>query len=143
MIETGERSMSKAFAEGAVRRVEIFTGAGRRRRWPAAVKAAIVAKSFSGTVTVSEVGRRHGLSGAQLFAWRREARLGSAAGSVGCRDDRPFVPVVMSMSEDTAAGAPVSGGLVAITVAGAAPHIPAGVEPAPVTALIRAIRAAS
>ena len=30
-----------------VRRIEVFTGAGRRRRWPAEEKAAIVAESYA------------------------------------------------------------------------------------------------
>src|SRR3954469_4368803 len=39
------------------RRIEVFTGAGRRRTWPADEKAAIVAESD-----------------AQLFTWRRLSR---------------------------------------------------------------------
>lgn len=57
-----------------VRRFEVFTGAGRRRDWPAEVKASIVAESFSGRETVCAVARRHALSPSQLFAWRRELR---------------------------------------------------------------------
>lgn len=57
-----------------VRRFEVFTGAGARREWPAEVKAAIVAESYSGKETVCAVARRHGLSHGQLFAWRRQLR---------------------------------------------------------------------
>ena len=56
------------------RRVEVFTGAGRRRNWPADEKAAIVAESYAPGRTVCGVARRHGLTPAQLFAWRRLAR---------------------------------------------------------------------
>src|SRR4051812_615416 len=56
------------------RRVEVFTGAGRRRNWAADEKAAIVAESYAPGRTVCGVARRHGLTPAQLFAWRRLAR---------------------------------------------------------------------
>src|SRR5215212_8089753 len=56
------------------RRLEVFTGVGRRRTWPADEKAAIVAESYAPGRTVCGVARRHGLTPAQLFAWRRLAR---------------------------------------------------------------------
>jgi len=55
------------------RRIEVFTGAGRRRNWPADEKAAIVAESYAPGRTVCGVARRHGLTPAQLFTWRRLA----------------------------------------------------------------------
>lgn len=57
-----------------VRRIELITGAGRRRRWSSEAKARIVVESLADGVSASEVARRHGLSPQQLFAWRREAR---------------------------------------------------------------------
>jgi transposase len=57
-----------------VRRIELITGIGRRRRWSREDKARIVVESLAAGVSVSEVARRHGLSPQQLFAWRREAR---------------------------------------------------------------------
>ena len=57
----------------SVRRLEIFTGAGRRRAWTAEQKAAIVAESVEDGAPVSHVARRHGLTPQQLFAWRRQA----------------------------------------------------------------------
>ncbi len=56
------------------RRIEVFTGAGRRRNWPADEKAAIVAESYAPGKTVCGVARRYGLTPAQLFTWRRLAR---------------------------------------------------------------------
>src|SRR3954454_18954814 len=56
------------------RRLEVFTGAGRRRTWPADEKAAIVAESYAPGRTVCGVARRHGLTPAQLFTWGRLAR---------------------------------------------------------------------
>jgi transposase len=56
------------------RRIEVFTGAGWRRNWLADEKAAIVAESYARGKTVWGVARRHGLTPAQLFTWRRLAR---------------------------------------------------------------------
>src|SRR3954466_9164187 len=56
------------------RRLEVFTGAGRRRTFPADEKAAIVAESYAPGRTGCRVARRHGLTSAQLFTWRRLAR---------------------------------------------------------------------
>ena len=50
-----------------VRRVEVFTGAGRRRAWTAEQKARVVAESYAGSESVSAVARRHGLTPQQLF----------------------------------------------------------------------------
>jgi transposase len=76
---TLERKLgSKAAGAGGgvseVRRIELITGIGRRRRWSREDKARIVVESLAGGVSVSEVARRHGLSPQQLFGWRREAR---------------------------------------------------------------------
>src|SRR5437763_1403601 len=58
-----------------VRRIEVFTGAGRRRSWSGEEKAAIIAESYGAGETVCAVARRHGLTPQQLFAWRRLAAL--------------------------------------------------------------------
>ncbi|WP_457799123.1 transposase [Methylocystis sp. S23] len=49
------------------RRIEVFTGSGRRRTWGADQKAAIVAESFAEGASVCEVARRHGLTPQQLY----------------------------------------------------------------------------
>jgi transposase-like protein len=53
-------------AEGSAQRIEIFTGAGRRRSWSSDEKAAIVAESCENGVKVCHVARRHGLTPPQL-----------------------------------------------------------------------------
>lgn len=84
-----------------VQRLEIFTGAGRRRVWDDDVKAAIVAESYSGHETVCAVARRHGLSHSQLFTWRRQMREKSEAANKPAvnsalhgRRNRPFIHTV-------------------------------------------------
>ena len=57
-----------------VRRLEVFTGAGRRRKWSDEDKARIVAEIVASGESVCAVARRHGLSPQQLFGWRRQLR---------------------------------------------------------------------
>ncbi len=47
-------------SEPVVRRVEVFTGAGRRRRWSAEARAQIVAESYA--TSVGEMADRYGLA---------------------------------------------------------------------------------
>ena len=61
-----------------VHRLEVFTGAGRRRTW-SDEKARIVAEIVASGEFVSAVARRHGLSPQQLFGWRRELRASQFA----------------------------------------------------------------
>src|SRR5215472_18337837 len=76
-----------------VQRIEVFTGAGRRRSWSADEKAAIIAESYSAGETVCGVARRHGLTPQQLFTWRRLARRPST------EPPAMFVPAVMETAE--------------------------------------------
>jgi transposase len=65
----------------AVRRLEVITGTGRRRRrFSKDEKAGVVEETLAPGAVVSEVARRHGLSPQQLFGWRRQARELTAAG---------------------------------------------------------------
>src|SRR5262245_25204288 len=71
-----ERKVERTFdaRPDMVERVEVITGVGRRRRWPADVKAQIIMESLEKGAMVSEVARRHGLRPQQLFGWRKQAR---------------------------------------------------------------------
>ena len=58
-----------------VRRIELITGTGRRRRWAPDVKARILLESFEPGANISEVARRNGLTPQQLFGWRHQAQV--------------------------------------------------------------------
>ena len=91
-------------AKAGVRRIEVITGVGGRRRWTRDAKARIVSESYSGGVAVSEVARRHGLRPQQLFGWRHQVRTGRLAMN---GDDLPsFVPVVAETSSARMSGSP-------------------------------------
>ena len=74
-------------------RLEVFTGAGRRRSFSDEDKARIVAEIVTSGDSVSGVARRHGLSPQQLFGWRRQVRKAQAALSEA--EGLRFVPAVM------------------------------------------------
>jgi transposase len=74
-----------------VRRLEVFTGTGRRRKWSHEDKARIVAEIMASGDSVCAVARRHGLSPQQLFGWRRHLREAAACEAEELR----FVPAVV------------------------------------------------
>jgi len=108
-----------------VRRLEIFTGTGRRRSWSAEQKAQIIAESVAGRESVSAVARRHGLTAQQLFTWRRQARGLSVAGN----DRLSFASVVVS---------PVP---IEIEFGGARIRVSSGSDAATLQAVLQAIKA--
>ena len=60
--------------DGTTRRYnegEVLTGVQRRRRWTPEEKVRIVEETYLPGMSVSLVGRRHGISGSQIFTWRR------------------------------------------------------------------------
>ena len=89
----------------SLRRIEVITGVGRRRRWTDEEKARIVAESLDPAATSSAVARRPGLHASQLFVWRqqlqRRALAAETSGAPG------FVPVLLA--EDGGAPAEPAG----------------------------------
>ena len=84
-----------------VRRLEVFTGAGRRRSWSGEDKARIVAEIVASGDSVCAVARRHGLSPQQLFGWRRQLREAAARHCEA--EELQFVPAVVDMVAQTPA----------------------------------------
>ena len=87
-VDSGAGSVS------AARRIELITGAARRRRWSNDEKARIVVESLRPGANVSEVARRNGLSPQQLFGWRREAHALFHEGADASPADQPSTAVV-------------------------------------------------
>src|SRR5947208_4752696 len=75
----------------AVRRLEVITGTGRRRRFSEDDKARVIEETLIPGAVVSEIARRHGLTPQQVFTWRRQARRLPTP----MADDPPFVPAVV------------------------------------------------
>jgi transposase len=78
-----------------VRRLEVITGTGRRRRFSDDYKAGIVEETLVPGAVVSDVARRHGLTPQQLFGWRRQARQPASGTDT---ETTQFVPAVVAAS---------------------------------------------
>lgn len=55
----------------SVHRMEILSGADRRRNWSNALKEQIVSETLEPGVTVTEVARRHDIDRSLVYRWRR------------------------------------------------------------------------
>jgi transposase len=73
--------------------LEIVTRRVRRRRWPVEERLAIVRESLAPDAIVAHVARRHEISTALIYTWRK-AMLSSAM--------TEFVPVAVAAPEETA-----------------------------------------
>ena len=131
MTDTHDDPRTKA---GAVRRVEIFTGSGRRRSWSADEKARIVAESLTPGTNVSGLARAHGLTPAQIFRWRRM----NGAAKLATPPALKFAPVVVG---DTAAASSVPAQeAIEIEFKGVRLRIPGGTRPSTIMALLKVLR---
>lgn len=134
-----------------VHRLEVFTGAGRRRAWSAEQKAEILAESYESGEKVSAVARRHGLTPQQLFGWRREARRRARR---QVRDDKgdmsgaAFAPVIVEavLPSSNAGIASYRGGgtaVIEIVIGAATVRVSPGIDVATLTTALRAVKAAT
>jgi transposase len=129
-----------------VRRLEVFTGAGRRRTWRDQDKARIVAEIATSGDSVCAVARRHGLSPQQLFGWRRQFRESEAGRSEA--DGLQFVPAVVD-----AGSSPVpqrrmprgkveaSAGTIEVEIDGVTVRVGRGADAKTLMAVLRALKA--
>jgi transposase len=124
-------------------RIDIQVGVGQRRRWSDEAKGRIVAESYAPGAVVSEVARRHGISPQHLFAWRKAARAGVLSLPA---DAAPlFVPVVTELCPAGAAAEAVTRTptTISIEIGGAVVRAAAGVDPAWLRDVLRAVKAAT
>jgi transposase len=130
-----------------MRRLEVITGTGRRRRFSDDDKAQIVEETLAPGAVVSEVARRHGLTPQQVFTWRRDAREGSVAAST---DGTQFVPAVIEAPAPEPARKRVrpsrrrrggdDAGLIEVEIDGVTVRVGRGAEPKTVAAVLRALK---
>jgi transposase len=131
-----------------IRRLEVISGTGRRRRFSEDFKARIVEETLVAGAVVSEVARRRGLTPQQLFTWRRQARRSEA----GTENAAPkFVPAVVETVP--AAGVAVGrrckrtrqvdriSGVIEVEIAGMTVRIGRGADAKTVAAVLRALKA--
>jgi transposase len=129
-----------------VRRLEVFTGSGRRGAWTAEQKARIVAESHESGETVSAVARRHGLTAQQLFGWRRVAQGRAQGGSD--EGGSAFAPVIVDagaaypqvpIAPVCSSGSPV----IEVLIGAATVRVPPGSDAGILQAVLRILMAAT
>jgi transposase len=119
-----------------IRRLEVITGTGGRRRFSADDKARIIEETLAPCAVVSHVARRYGLTPQQLFTWRREARERGAESNAVC-----FAPVVMGSAPVLDVGTEAA--TIEVVIGVATIRIPPGVDAAMLKLVVRAVKAAS
>ena len=132
-----------------MRRVEIISGIGGRRRWSVDDKARIIDETLTPGAVVSEIARRHGLTPQQLFGWRRAARR--PAGDGDDTGSPRFVPAVVEEAKPAPVRKPRkprrasrssdATGRIELEIGGVTVRVGRGAEARTVTAVIQALKA--
>ena len=108
-------------------RVEVITSVERRRRWSAAEKRQLVARTLEPGASVSAVAREAGIHPSQLFGWRRQMRAPAPTGFAAVQ--------IAGVASDL-----VGLGTIEIEFAsGARMRIAGAVDPATLTAVVAAL----
>jgi len=116
-----------------VRRLEVITGSGGRRRWSADEKARILEEAMAPGAVVSEVARRHGMSPQHLFTWRRQAKREAGNHPLA------FTPVVVAPDPPPRPAA-CREAVIEIAVEGAVIRVPSGVDRATLATVLQALK---
>lgn len=141
-MDTGDDAITKP-----VHRLEVFTGAGRRRTWSDEDKARIVAEIVGSGESVSAVARRHGLSPQQLFGWRRELRASRTA--LSRAEELQFVPAVLDVAPSSSVcrqrkmsrrQVEPGEGMIEVEIDGVTVRVGRGADAKTVTAVLRALK---
>ena len=128
-----------------VHRLEVFTGAGRRRTWSDEHKARIVDEIVASGESLSSVARRHGLSPQQLFGWRRRLRDAEAASVEATSLE--FVPAVVAEPASIALRGRLArkveknAGTIEVEIEGVMIRIGRGADAATLAMVLQALRA--
>jgi len=132
----------------AVRRLEVITGTGRRRRFSEDEKARVVEETLAPGAVTSAVARRHGLTPQQVFTWRRQARRPAVTSAVV--DAPQFVPAVIESSlpartvrrgRKRSRRADRTSGIIEVEIGGVTVRVGRGAETKTVAAVLRALKA--
>lgn len=83
--------------------VTVFSGPERRRRWSEEERLRILGEAFSPGASVSQVCRRHDISTALIYTWRRKLReaqaepapVGQEGRILADRSATTFVPLIV------------------------------------------------
>jgi transposase len=131
--------------EATVRRLEVISGTGRRRRFSADDKARVVEETLVPGAVASEVARRHGLTPQQVFTWRRQARRPAVTRAESAAPQ--FVPAIIeSPAPRRKRGRPrrlrhdEAVGIIEVEIEGVTVRVGRGAETKTVAAVLRALK---
>lgn len=82
--------------------ITVISGPERRRRWSQEERLQILAEAFSPGACVSQVCRRHEISTALIYTWRRKLREACAQPALPDLPDQEFAQAVVVESDGTA-----------------------------------------
>jgi transposase len=122
---------SSGGGEPPVRRMEVLSGPGGRRRWTAEAKGRVIEETLRPGANIAEVARRHGLMPQQLYGWRSAARARESASGA------TFVPMEVDVNTATVA---TNGNAVVVQAGGMVIHVPAGVSADHIERVLLAVR---
>ena len=118
--------------------ITVFSGPERRRRWSDEERLRILTEAFSPRAKVAEVARRHDVSTALIYTWRRKHREARAEAASPELPTAGFAEAVM-IESDVAAASP-SPAMVIELARGMRVSIFATATSAVVTAALKALR---
>jgi transposase len=120
--------------------ITVFSGPERRRRWSDGERARILTEAFSPGACVAEVARRHDVSTALIYTWRRKLREVQVEPMLGELPAPGFAEAVM-IADASGAGAPGMHPTMVVDLArGKRVSIFASASPGQVAAALKALR---
>lgn len=134
-----------------IQRIEVLTGPERRRQWSTEDKERIVAESYSGADSVSRIARRYGLLPQQLFTWRREVSRSATPPAFAAVALAPMAqaearqPALLAKPRGSGRAKRKMASEVAVEIAagGITVRVRRGADSSMVSAIVRALKAAS
>jgi transposase len=127
------------------RRSAFPTDAVRRRRWSAAERTAVIRETLVPGARVSEVARRWQMDPQQVYRWRHSEGVTQRRPMQSNHAPAPtFVPILTNvMPTGEAVPATSSNPVIEVRLAGAVVRVVPGTDDAPLTAVLRAVRASA
>lgn len=119
--------------------ITVYSGPERRRRWSDEERLQILAEAFSPGACVTEVARRHDVSTALIYTWRRKLREANAELMPKASPGPGFAEAMM-VEDQRSAPAGVHPAMVVDLARGKRVSIFASASPGQVTAALKALR---
>jgi transposase len=119
--------------------ITVFSGPERRRRWSDEERLQILTEAFSPGACVAEVCRRHDVSTALIYTWRRKLREASIDAMAAPVPEPGFVEAVM-VADDGIVRPGQHPAIIIDLARGKQVSIFASASPAQVAAVLKALR---